>query len=205
MPPIQPNPLIVVTGISGFIASYVALIALREGHRVRGTVRSSSLGKAEVLRDAFIKQGIDPKVVQESLEFLPVDNEDFFSEGIWHRVFKDAEGVEHISYPIDGLNRAIVNKGVKCTMILLQVVAQMPTIKRFVFTSSSAAAMMPYEYNEKEGIVEDWKDAVVDQMSNEEVSKRGGLFTAYMASKVLAENGCVGVRQYKEGEHTLAC
>jgi len=195
MPSIQPNSLIVVTGITGYIASHVALLAMREGHRVRGTVRPSSLAKADQLRDAFIKEGIAAEFLEENLELFPVDNDDFFSEEIWHRVFKDADGIEHIAWPIDGglMDSAIIKKGVDSTMILLRIAAQIPTVKRFVLTSSTFAAYMPPGHREKVITVEDWNDAAVDIMYKQELlsvdsmTKKAGPLDAYAASKVLAE------------------
>ncbi|KAF9800990.1 hypothetical protein IEO21_10229 [Rhodonia placenta] len=57
MPSIPPQSLIVVTGITGYIASHVGLAALQAGHRVRGTVRD--LKRAQELRNAYAKQGVD--------------------------------------------------------------------------------------------------------------------------------------------------
>ncbi|EED78053.1 predicted protein [Postia placenta Mad-698-R] len=56
MPALQSNSLIVVTGITGYIASHVGLAALQAGHRVRGTVRDQK--RAEELKNAYAKQGV---------------------------------------------------------------------------------------------------------------------------------------------------
>ncbi len=45
-------PLVLVSGVSGYIGSWVAYALLKQGYRVRGTVRSMSVeSKVEHLRD----------------------------------------------------------------------------------------------------------------------------------------------------------
>ncbi len=43
-------PLVLVTGVSGYIGTWVAYAALRLGYRVRGTVRSLASSQSEKLR-----------------------------------------------------------------------------------------------------------------------------------------------------------
>ncbi|KAI4249587.1 MAG: hypothetical protein LQ352_005570, partial [Teloschistes flavicans] len=50
-PAIPLNSLMIVTGISGYIGSYVADQLLLSGHRVRGTVRTPE--KGQWVRDSF--------------------------------------------------------------------------------------------------------------------------------------------------------
>ncbi len=46
------TPLVLVSGVSGFIGSWVAYCLLKQGYRVRGTVRSvSNESKVSHLRD----------------------------------------------------------------------------------------------------------------------------------------------------------
>jgi nucleoside-diphosphate-sugar epimerase len=49
------KPLVLITGVSGYLGSHVALVFLRDGsYRVRGTVRSTgNQKKIEPLRKAF--------------------------------------------------------------------------------------------------------------------------------------------------------
>ena len=55
MPASLPPALILVTGASGFIASWVCLTLLRDGYNVRGTVRTT--GKGEYLTKLFAEYG----------------------------------------------------------------------------------------------------------------------------------------------------
>ncbi|EED81801.1 predicted protein [Postia placenta Mad-698-R] len=93
MPSIPPQSLIVVTGITGYIASHVGLAALQAGHRVRGTVRD--LKRAQELRNAYAKQGVDIT----KLEFIVVD--DITSGTQLANAVKGADGVAHVALPGD--------------------------------------------------------------------------------------------------------
>lgn len=61
------SDLVLLTGISGFIAKHVALDLLGAGYRVRGTVRSSA--KADVVRETLKKAG----GAVDRLEFFEAD------------------------------------------------------------------------------------------------------------------------------------
>jgi len=179
------------TGITGFIASHVALLALSEGHRVRGTIRRSSLHKAETIRKAFVKQDLDRTIVEQNLEFFPVENENtLFSEDIWHHLFKDADGVAPVAFPIDGeFKHALIDKAVNGTIAMLRVASQTPNVKRL--TSIMVAAFMFPNYTEAPITVEDWNDDAVRVVYDEEPAEKypsvqkSGPLTGYAASKVV--------------------
>jgi nucleoside-diphosphate-sugar epimerase len=59
--------LVLVTGISGFLGGHVALELLRQGFRVRGSVRD--LSKADKVRATLARQGAD----LSRLEFVALD------------------------------------------------------------------------------------------------------------------------------------
>ena len=75
------SQLVLITGISGFVATHVALEFLKNGHRVRGTVRSQD--KAEIVKKtpAFGDY-------LDRLEFVIVEDlvtGDFSEAGEWSR------------------------------------------------------------------------------------------------------------------------
>lgn len=61
------NQLVLVTGISGFVATHVALEFLKNGHRVRGTVRSQD--KADLVKKTPV---FEP--YKEQLSFVVVED-----------------------------------------------------------------------------------------------------------------------------------
>lgn len=79
MATIEKGSLILVTGVTGFIASHVALRCLEDGYRVRGTVRSES--KAAWLYDLF-----DPKFGKGKFETFVVP--DMVADGAFNDAVK---------------------------------------------------------------------------------------------------------------------
>lgn len=80
-----------VTGISGYLGSSIALLALSQGHRVRGAVRRQSQG------DAFFEAY--PSLPRDALEFVVV--EDMTKEGAWDEAIVGVDGVVHAASPVD--------------------------------------------------------------------------------------------------------
>ena len=62
------DKMILLTGISGFIAKHCAVELLRAGYRVRGTVRS--LGKADAVRSTLAYNSCCRKSL--GMAFIPV-------------------------------------------------------------------------------------------------------------------------------------
>jgi len=195
MPIVQPNSLIVITGITGFIASHVALLVLGEGHRVRGTIRRESLHKAETIRNAFVEQGLDRSIVEKNLEFFPIESDDdLFSEDIWAHLFKDADAVEHIAFPIEAaFSRALIDKAKNATIAMLRIASETASIKRFVLTSTLVTAFIFPNYREAPITVQDWNDDAVrvvydgEPAENYPSVEHSGPLTSYAASKVVIE------------------
>ena len=69
-PVIPPNSLVLVTGITGFIASHIAKVLLERGYRVRGTARN--LEKVEWVNEFFEKEfgagRVETVVVEDMVE-----------------------------------------------------------------------------------------------------------------------------------------
>lgn len=85
--------IVVITGVSGFIARHVALAFLREGAGVRGTVRS--LDKAEAVRKGLAAHeaaAADPA----RLSFAAAD---LTSDAGWREMMSGAGAVMHVASP----------------------------------------------------------------------------------------------------------
>lgn len=184
MPTLPPNSLIVVTGITGYVASHVGLTALKAGLRVRGTVRS--LSKAEELKAAFSKQGADVS----KLEFVTID--DLTSQAQMENAFKGVDGVAHVALPgsVPGDSDERPQEAVDSNLAVLRAAAKEPSIKRVVLTSSSVAAIAPPDFKDRPLTDKDWNDDDVERFNaSTEESKKDPNWVSlrYSAGKTLSE------------------
>jgi nucleoside-diphosphate-sugar epimerase len=83
---VPPGGLVLVTGVTGFIGSYIANGLLELGYRVRGTVRASE--KAAWVTQALTK-------CNPSADFEAVIVSDQNAPGAWDAVLKDVDGIAH--------------------------------------------------------------------------------------------------------------
>lgn len=81
---------VLVTGITGYIASHVACKLIEKGYQVRGTVRNKAKGRR--ILDAMAMTGIDVKNVELVEAELGSD------EG-WRDAVKDCRYIQHIASP----------------------------------------------------------------------------------------------------------
>jgi dihydroflavonol-4-reductase len=163
------DELILLTGISGFIAKHCAVEMLKAGYRVRGTVRD--MAKAEKVRTTLAKHCDVSK-----LEFVEAD---LMADKGWDEAAKGVYGVLHVASPFiiqtpkhpDDLIRPAVDG----TMRVLKA-AIAAGAKRFVQTSSIAAIMAGHGHERTKPFTEDdW------------TKLDGPNVSAYEKSKTLAE------------------
>jgi len=184
VPPAQ--SLILVTGVTGYIAAHVAEQLLAKGYRVRGTARTAS--KADYLKEKFGDK-FDYVIVRELTE-----------EGAFDEAVKGVDGIMHVASPFHyNVNdpKDLIDPAKKGTVSLLSAALKNgPNVKRIVITSSFAAISEPkeeagYLYTEK-----DWNNA-----SSKEVQEKGKDTPAavvYRASKAEAEKSAWDfVREHK--------
>lgn len=177
--------LILVTGITGYIASWTALKLLERGYKVRGTART--LSKAE-----FLKNGPFAKYVDN---FEVVEVADLELDGAFNEAVKGVDGIEHIASPfhyrVTDPYKDLINPAVNGTLNLLRAAKNHAgsQLKRVVITSSFASIMEPFPpghtYDESQWnirsvtICEDYKSGKSTTMPPPNES--------YRASKALAE------------------
>ncbi|KZO93939.1 NAD(P)-binding protein [Calocera viscosa TUFC12733] len=185
MAPLAPGSLIVIVGITGYIASHTGLQALKAGYRVRGTVRS--MAKAEELRAAYKKEGVD--VGPAKLTYVTLD--DLMSELQYEAAFTGADGVIHPALP-DLYGEDLVNKIIQSTLIPMRAAAKVG-IKRFVLTGTLVAVLMPgVPTIPMDRLItdKDWNDEAMAKYRNatEEEKKSPYFFLyVYTAGKTMAE------------------
>lgn len=166
--------LVVVTGANGFIASHVVDQLLQLGYRVRGTVRS-------VKRGGWTTEYFNTKYGPNSFELVEVA--EMGDPGAFDNAVKGASGYIQMATPVMESydpNVAVPNV-VNGVLNGLRAAAKEPSIKRFVMTSSSTAAVSP-QPNKQFSVDEDtWNDDVVKQAwlpPYEGVQKRLDVYTA---------------------------
>lgn len=162
------DKLILITGISGFIAKHCAVEMLRAGYRVRGTVRS--LAKADAVRATLAKHCDVSK-----LEFVAAD---LLADEGWDEAVRGVYGVLHVASPfIIGAPKdesVLIRPAVDGTMRVLKA-SIAAGAKRFVQTSSIAAIMAGHGARTKPFTEDDW--SILD----------GPDVSAYEKSKTLSE------------------
>jgi len=161
---------VLLTGISGFLGSHIALQLLKKGYEVRGSVRN--LDRAGEVRQTLENHGANIK----NLEFVALDLND---DAGWNEAMDGVSYLQHVASPfvtkmpkdkmelirpaLDGTSRAIK-------------AALLAKVKRIIVTSSMAAIM--YQKNHDRTVPyseKDWSD--IDAPSA----------NAYTQSKILAE------------------
>ncbi|KIJ56299.1 hypothetical protein M422DRAFT_23588 [Sphaerobolus stellatus SS14] len=168
---------VLVTGASGFVASWVVKETISRGYFVRGTVRSPS--KGEYLKTLFGDQ----------FEYAIV--EDMGKDGAFDEAVKDMDAVLHTASPLNYSvhdPQAHIGPAVRGTTSILQsILKNGANVKRVVITSSAGAIVPMFkpddpqnEYNEAS-----WNNSAVEITEKEGHQALPGQM--YRASKVLAE------------------
>lgn len=161
---------VLVTGASGFIAQHCIAELLRQGHAVRGTMRS--LSRTEETRKAVGRAGVDAS----ALEFVAAD---LLSDQGWDSAVDGCSHVLHLASPFPTKlprQRAELVTPARDGALRVLAAATRAGVKRVVLTSSIAAIIYPSggvqarEYTEA-----DWTDPARTDIS------------AYIASKAIAE------------------
>ena len=168
------NKLILITGISGFIAKHCAVELLRHGYKVRGTLRS--LSKAGEVRVTLAKNA-----GSADIEFVEAD---LGSDKGWDEAAKGAYGVLHVASPFPVAQpkdeNELIRPAVDGTMRVLKA-AIAAGAARFVQTSSSVAVMYGHSKDRTAAFTEsDWSNL------------DGPGISAYAKSKTLAEQAARG-------------
>ncbi|KAJ3129372.1 methylglyoxal reductase (NADPH-dependent) gre2 [Physocladia obscura] len=174
------KPLVLVSGVSGFLGSHVARELLTQGYLVRGSVRS-------------VKKGQQMKQILSSFggeRFTYVVVENIAVDGAFDGAVVDAEFVVHtaspFTYSVIDAKRDLVEPAVQGTLGILRAVATHgPRVRRVVVTSSVAAIRTDSPALPEGRSELDWNTpamAAFNQLGKDTPSR-----IAYQASKTLAE------------------
>jgi len=169
------GPVVLVTGVNGYLASAVALELSRRAYRVKGTVRSQS--KA----DAFLKKYPDLK---PHIEFAIVADLD--KPGAFDKLLVGVDYVLHIATPVsfdftDNV-KDVLRPAIGGTLSLLQAAALHPRVKHVTMTSSFAAVeRMGVGKPGRSYTAEDWNNTTYEEAAT---APAGSGALVYTASKV---------------------
>ncbi|WBW72715.1 flavonol reductase/cinnamoyl-CoA reductase family [Schizosaccharomyces osmophilus] len=187
--------LVLVTGVTGFIGAHVAVSLLKQGYRVRGTVRSMEKANELVRLNPELKGKIEFVIVKDVME-----------PNAFKDVVKDCDYICHIASPFIVTNitdnkAQLLDPAVQGTLSALEAAVTEPKVKRVVITSSFAAVgdftkdpYNGYTYTEK-----DW-----NPITYEEAVKTDNGIVAYCASKVFAEKAAHNFVKEKQPHFDIA-
>ena len=163
------HELVLVTGGSGFVAEYTIAELLKQGFRVRATVRTPS--RETEVRSALGRLGLEPDI---QVEFVEAD---LTEDAGWQEAAVGASFVLHVASPFPGSPaslEALLPPARDGTLRVLKA-ARATAVRRVVLTSSFAAIGYGSRAGAKDYTEADWTDG--DEQS----------LSPYIRSKTLAE------------------
>lgn len=176
MTTIKKGDLVLVTGVSGYIGSHVAEELIAAGYKVRGTSRTSA--KAQWLVDH-----LNNKFGSGKIEIVEVP--DMIKADAYDAAVVGVNGVVHLASILTFSTdpKEVVEPSVKGTLNVFKSATREPKIKSFVYTSSSAACLLPMPDKK----VKITKDTFNDIAIEAAYKPNPSAFEVYAASKAAAE------------------
>ncbi|KAF4456172.1 hypothetical protein F53441_1656 [Fusarium austroafricanum] len=180
-PAIPKGSLILVTGVNGLLGSHVAKQFLEFGYKVRGTVR-------DVEKNSWLKATFDKQYGQGNFELVAVT--DMADEKVLTEVAKGVAVVAHTAsiMSLDPDPNKVIPGAISFTVAALKAAYAEPSVKRFVFTSSSAAAVVSIPGRPGVTVTEkDWAEGAVKKAWADPPYNLDRAGAVYAASKVQSE------------------
>ena len=195
MSAISRGTLVFVTGISGLVGSHVADHLLRAGYRVRGAVRTEE--EAQWVHDIYSKRHAEAGKLFETV-VIP----DMKLPGAFAGQLVGCEGVAHVASDLSfSPDPNVVITG--CANGIRAILAEAkstPSIKRFVYTSSSNAASRPLVGQPRHVDCSSWNEDILEEAWAPPPYESSRAYAVYAASKVACERaGWDFVRDEKPG------
>ncbi|KAF2628313.1 NAD(P)-binding protein [Macroventuria anomochaeta] len=174
--------LVLVTGISGLIGSHVADHLLRAGYRVRGAVRSEQ--EAQMMHDIYQKR--HPKA-PESFETIVIA--DMKVPGAFKGHLAGCDGIAHVASDLSFSPdpNVVITGCVNGIKAILEEAKSTPSVKRFVYTSSSNAATRPLVGEPRHVDSSSWNDDILEEAWAPPPYEINRAYAVYAASKVACE------------------
>ncbi|TCD61545.1 hypothetical protein EIP91_008273 [Steccherinum ochraceum] len=163
------SSLVLVTGISGYLGAHVVDQLVRQGYRVRGTVRSAKLSASQ---EAF-------KLYGDAIEVIAFDD---LVKGSYTDALKSVDSVIHVAAPLIGPRGYSCGSPRGSLNILRQT--EEAGIKNFVLTSSIVTYGNLTKDHGRVLTDDDWYGITREEVVN---NKDVDGWTVYCAGKALAE------------------
>ncbi|CAI5455266.1 unnamed protein product [Caenorhabditis angaria] len=155
---------VLVTGASGFIGTHCVEVLLKNGYRVRGTVRNLN-NKAK----------IDPLRKLDKTNLLELVEADLLDEHCWKKAISGCDFVLHVASPFPIISdEKCITTAVEGTLNVLRAIADDGNVRKVVLTSSCAAVNEGYK-----------QDRVFDETTWSNLESPD--VDCYIKSKTLAE------------------
>lgn len=171
---------VLITGVNGFIASNIADQFLKFGFKVRGTTRSLE-------KNAWVSTLFNRKYGPGNFELVAVP--DMVAQDAFIEAVQGVSAVVHTAsiFTMDPNPHNVIPGTVSGTLNTLKAAAQEPSVKRFVLTSSSTAALQPKPNNPIEVTTDTWNDEAVKLAYRDPPYEPERAASVYGASKTLSE------------------
>ena len=187
---------VLLTGVNGFIASNIADQFLKFGYKVRGTTRS-------LKKNAWISSLFNKKYGPGNFELVAVP--DMAAQGAFVPAVKGVSAVVHTAtiFSLDPNPHNVIPGTISGIINALEAAAQEPSVKRFVLTSSSLAAVIPKPNNPVKVTTDTWTDEAVELAYRDPPYEPERALPVYAASKTLAEREAWKFMDEKKPAFTL--
>jgi nucleoside-diphosphate-sugar epimerase len=172
---------ILITGLTGYVASQTAKQFLERGYYVRGTVRD--IGKASSLVDGHLKSYKDSGHLE--LALVP----DLGADHAFDEAVKGVSAIAHVATisTFDPDPSTVIPQTIAGVTSILHAALKEPSVRRFVYTSSIVAATT-IEVGSSTHVGRDtWNDAAVEAAWAPPPYEPSRGFIVYQASKVVGE------------------
>lgn len=178
---IPKGSLVLVTGVTGFVASHVAKQFLERGYKVRGTVRD--IAKAAWLVDDVLA----PYFKDGAFELALVP--DISAAHSLDEAVKGVSAVVHVA-TIGTFNpdpNQVVPQTVAGVTAALEAAVKEPSVQQFLFTSSKGAVIIPVLGDDTVVGRDTWNDKTVQLAWAPPPYEPSRAMVVYFASKFAAE------------------
>ncbi|EMR66145.1 putative aldehyde reductase protein [Eutypa lata UCREL1] len=171
---------VLITGVNGFIGSNIADQFLTFGFKVRGTTRSLE-------KNAWVSTLFNKKYGPGNFELVAVP--DMVAQDAFIEAAKGVSAIVHTAsiFTMDPNPHNVIPGTVSGTVNALKAAAQEPSVKRFVLTSSSTAALIPKPNNPIKVTTDTWNDEAVELAYRDPPYEPERAGPVYGASKTLSE------------------
>ena len=187
---------VLITGVNGFIASNIADQFLKFGYKVRGTTRSLE-------KNAWISTLFNKKYGPGNFELVAVP--DMTAQDAFVQAVKGVSAVIHTAtiFSLDPNPHNVIPGTISGVVKALEGASQEPSVKRFVFTSSSRAAVIPKPNKPVKVTTDTWADEALELAYRDPPYEPERALHVYGASKILAEREAWKFMDEKKPAFTL--